>query len=479
MLFGIFVLSVLITSPAFVSADANAQCNPWFPPCPCKGGIMLDPMTGQCQGSGNTANCEPGVCQEQTPKGPVKGICVAPGKCEGKLTAEGKGVGLGQAGQFFQQAMQGIQQAMQGMKGGGGGGGGGQQQGGQQGGQQSGLGGLLGNTPWTTGTCTGTQYDVSYPSTDPCARYKQPTSEALLGGQTGAGSSLLNQLTGGNGSSQVDSTGGGGGDGLDTANDQTSASEAILRGGSNTQSSAQSVGTASNSQTAAQTGTSATNTGVTTSGDVAGMVPGGPRGDITADQAGLTITAGSRDVPGNSEVAGFFGASTGNAGLSKSIIGRWCATRPWATNFLGKIVPAAVFDGLCTRAGYKVGEESAASGSGDIDRPPVTVLQQKRNSPRATTTPAQATSTGPVPPGRVQIWAVPSAVSLGSRTSIFWATENVTGCTETSSDGNFNQSSLSGGASTVPLAGPTTFIISCRDGAGVEIKGSVTVTIKH
>jgi hypothetical protein len=80
-------------------------------------------------------------------------------------------------------------------------------------------------------------------------------------------------------------------------------------------------------------------------------------------------------------------------------------------------------------------------------------------------------------PARVDIWAVPASVPLGARTTVFWNTENVTNCTETSPDGNFNQTSLTGGAATVPLTGPTVFTISCLDSQHNPTTNYITVRI--
>jgi hypothetical protein len=85
--------------------------------------------------------------------------------------------------------------------------------------------------------------------------------------------------------------------------------------------------------------------------------------------------------------------------------------------------------------------------------------------------------TTPVVPGRVDIWAVPPSVALGARATIFWNTENVSNCTETSPDGSFRQTSLSGGAATVPLTEPTTFTISCLDSGQNPTTDYVTVNI--
>jgi len=485
----IFFLSLLVISPALVYADANAQCAMWNPACPCGMGIEMNLLTGQCPGSGNTAGCPVGTCQEQTPKGPVQGICATAGKCKGVLTAEGKGVGLGQV-QGIMDGLKGLMQGLQGMGGGGGGGGQGQ---GQQG-QGQGMGGLgtgLGTTPWTGTTCTGAQYTVSYPSTDPCAVYQPPVSSSLNGG-----SSLLESFTSGNlnaldaannnlqqalqqqqtgASNLLQNTIGSGAPGGQTQQTTSSQQGVSGQGSSLAQPSGGTSGGGSN-EVIETTIPGTQNTGTGT-GDVGAMSPnmtleGGARGDITAGDSGATVYVGARDAENNRETAGFYGSS---GGAGTSIVSRWCTSRPWATNFLSKIVSPGFFDGLCSWRGYQVGTPPADTTANSGARP-VTVLQQRRIS---TTTAPVATTTVVVPAGRVQIWAVPAKVSLGSRTSVFWATENVTNCIETSPDGSFYQSSLSGGASTVPLTGPTTFSISCQDGAGNPVTGSVTVTIKN
>lgn len=197
--------------------------------------------------------------------------------------------------------------------------------------------------------------------------------------------------------------------------------------------------------------------------------PGGMRGDIiNSGMNGATIIGGSRDTQGNVEVAGFYGSET-FGGQSQGLVGAWCKDRPWATNFLSKIITPAFFDNLCAARGYQVGTPPAA---------PAVVLQQtpKPKPPvAATTTPA--TTTPGVPP-KVDIWAVPASVPLGGRTSIFWNTQGVTNCTETSPNGGFNQNSLSGGAATQPITAATTFSISCLAPDGSAVTGSVTVHLK-
>jgi len=197
------------------------------------------------------------------------------------------------------------------------------------------------------------------------------------------------------------------------------------------------------------------------------LPPGGLRGDINARPVGATVVAGSRDTQGNVEVAGFFGGST-FSGQGGGLIGAWCKSRPWASNFLGKIITPTFFDNICKSRGYQVGTPPPA--------PAVTLQQTKKPATKTATTTA-ATTTPAIPP-KVDIWAVPASVPLGGRTSIFWNTQGVTNCTETSPNGGFNQNSLSGGAATQPITAATTFSISCLAPDGSPVTGSVTVTLK-
>jgi hypothetical protein len=199
-----------------------------------------------------------------------------------------------------------------------------------------------------------------------------------------------------------------------------------------------------------------------------------------------TFVGNLRDTAKNTETSSFFGAST-FGGAVKNIISGMCRSRPWALGIIASIIPVSFFDNLCAQGGFGVGAsatntsnvpiqgyvETQGSSRGGATRPPIIV--------RATSTPPKplATSTTPLLPPRVDIWAVPSSVTLGARTTIFWNTENVSHCTETSPDGSFNQTSLSGGSATVPLTAPTIFTISCLAQDGKPATAYVTVKIGH
>ena len=200
------------------------------------------------------------------------------------------------------------------------------------------------------------------------------------------------------------------------------------------------------------------------------MLPGGERGDIEVRWGGATIIGGMRDTQTNTEVAGFYGSET-LGGQPQGLVGQWCKERPWVSNFLSKIVAPTFFDGLCKWRGFQVGT------------PPVLTQKPVVRPTTPTPKPVVATTTAPAPaapvvPPKADIWAVPASVPLGGRTSIFWNTQGVTSCVESSPLGNFSQSSLSGGAATVPITAATTFTITCKAPDGSEITNSVVVNLK-
>lgn len=192
---------------------------------------------------------------------------------------------------------------------------------------------------------------------------------------------------------------------------------------------------------------------------------GGPSGDIKYLNGGATFTGGTTDAESNSTVAGFYGSSF--SGQPQGFVGRMCESRPWANNFLSVIVPPSFFDGLCTSRGYQVGPPPA----------PEPTLEQTPIQPQETPIPSQPTEPATSAAPRVDIWAVPASVPLNARTTVFWNTQGVVSCTVTSPDGSFSEDSLSGGAATVPLVGPTTFTISCLDQGGNPVTDYVTVNL--
>lgn len=201
--------------------------------------------------------------------------------------------------------------------------------------------------------------------------------------------------------------------------------------------------------------------------------PFGTSGDIRIFEQGATIVAGMNDPNTNTQVVGFYGANSSSDFKSTGVVGQLCVSRPWATNILSKIITPSFFDSLCTWRGYQVGVSAPAQQAPAKNTAPAVT---KPSTTVVTTTKTTATTT-PVVPGKVDVWAVPAVVPLGARTSIFWNTQAVTNCIVSSPDGSFNQTTLSGGAATVPLSGATTFTISCIDSGGNPVTDFVTVNL--
>ncbi|OHB18816.1 MAG: hypothetical protein A2854_03060 [Parcubacteria group bacterium RIFCSPHIGHO2_01_FULL_56_18] len=302
--------------------------------------------------------------------------------------------------------MQAMQQLM---KGGGGGGGGGE-------------------PPPTDANATGctTYYPTTVPSSDPCAIYSPSgVLDAAASGNAGVSSSLLDALNGG---SNTGST-----------NTGTKTAPAPMK-----------TGTAA--ETKAGTNVTAAAPGLS--------------GDVRIGSAGATIIANLRQ--GLSEVAGFFGGSTGGASQALSAAGKLCSSRPWAGTFVGNVIPSSFFDGLCEWRGYQAG--GAVPTNAAKTNAIATAQKNAAQRPGISLQPAASD----VPP-EVDIWAEPSSVRLGTRTYIFWNARGVISCK--GSGPSFSQNSLSGGASTVPITGPTTFNIECLTTASSTVQDSVTVQI--
>jgi hypothetical protein len=188
------------------------------------------------------------------------------------------------------------------------------------------------------------------------------------------------------------------------------------------------------------------------------------QGDIALGDSGATIFARSRDPNSNTEVVGFYGGSTFGSGQSLSLIGRICRARPWANGFFRLIITPTFFDGLCNRAGYQVGNVIITPGGATGKRPTITITQPK----------VAPKKEEPLEP-YVDIWADPPNVRLGTRTYIFWNTRFVESCKETGP--SFEQTTLSGGAATVPISDASTFTITCQTKDGKTITDSTQVNL--
>jgi len=410
--------------------QADQQCIPSIPPCPC-GTIM-----GQqgCQPGNNKYLCP---CIDTTNGFPTAGQCQATMRCKAQ-TAGGQGVdsGLSQLGQALGQLLQKL---------GGGGGGGGSPP---------------ATVPTPTG-CLGTPYQTSDVTqlTDPCATYVAPPVTIPTTTPLTIGSSTCDTL-----SQELGQCG--------TPTPTPTTSPDTVTQNSNTNTNDNQSGGQLTSIISASSSLNLAGLGAPSS-LAPNLGPSGPFGNITYSLNGATIFGQAFDAGSNTGVSSFYGSDSGTFQQSNGFAAQLCESRPWAgSGFIASLLPDAFFDSLCASHGYQVGPPPVATSTPQVQ------LQQSPPVPQTSTQPATTTQfVIPDVPPKVQIWATPASVSLDTRTTVFWTTQGVGNCTESSSDGNFSASTLSGGAQTVPITEATTFNISCSDKDGNPVEDSVTVNL--
>ncbi len=427
------------------------------------------------------------------------GVCGSLGECKA-TTASGAGGGSMNVNpnsvmQLLNSVMQLMGKLGQGQSGGGEGGAGGGGAGG------AGTGGAgTGGTGVPQGCIQ--YYQVSAPSSDPCAYYVPNVSNSINTniGTGNVSNSINTNLDAANvsksintdtgtdpgGTGSIDAISGIGGGATGNAGSSNPISNFIntisnsFGVGDTAVRDASSTGAGTGVSVGGATGSSSVRVTPSTSTSPTRPGSGGASGEIRVLPNGVTVIVNTQNTPGNSVVAGFLGTEATGGAQPQGIVATWCRTRPWATNFLSLLIPPTFFDNLCGIRGYRVGTSPAGvpPAQGKVGSQ-VTLTQKKIPAQ-----PAGATSTSPVyqpipqsPPMRVDIWATPAAVPLGSRTTIFWTSKNAASCVEASPDGNFSHNTLSGGGATVPLAGPTTFTISCMAPDGTHATDYVTVNL--
>ncbi len=373
LVFCIFTAVSFAPTPArAVGNDADLQCIPAIPPCPC--GMIMGPKG--CIGGPNKFMCP---CSDTTSGFVTSGHCLADQKCHGESTG-----GMAPMLPMIPMPMPKMSMMMM---------------------------------------------------PDPCA----------AGGATGSSSPA------------------GCGGGYDTGSGSIFDTSAYFNAGTSDSGSAfdnlnKSTGGVSNFLV------NATATAQTDDSGAAPIVPtttANLTGVIRIGGAGATIVANLKD--GVSEVAGFFGGNALNAIGAASVAGRLCATRPWAQSIISKVIPSAFFDGLCKFGGYQVGIITPQVNVGGTIKIPTTKQKPTIPIPAVAGTPSAT------------IWAEPASVRLGTRTYIFWKSVGVIDCTV--SGPNFSHMTLSGGASTVPLSGATTYSIECTAPDGSKVSDLVTVDL--
>lgn len=489
-LFGIVILVVgAALFPIFAHANgaqADAKCTPVTQICGCHMKLKGNPPT--CQADPNMFMCE---CDDSTNGGSVKGHCTAQLHCHADSFS---------GGGFSGQVMQSLQQLLQKLMQGGGGD----------------SGGGAPTTPTTLPTCTMSSSIVSSDASGTIAALSWTSSPDVTTASIAPVPGVVapngtQQITAVTGSNYVMTVAGPGGTntcstivlgssvnvnttlsdllgGTDSSTDLLSA----LQGGLTTNTNTNTNTNAGSDLGASLQGTPvsplqiifASTSPIGQLGSQIGLMGSTPgaSGDIFLTNSGATIYAGAQNVGNNTVVAGFYGSDTFGGQQPQGLVAQMCQSRPWASGFLSSIIAPSFFDGLCSWRGYQVGTPQVSTPVVQIQQSAPQQQTTSQNTTASTSTNSNTNSntnsglTSSVPP-KVSIWASPASVPLATRTSIFWNTQGVTQCKETSPDGNFNQSSLSGGASTVPLTGPTTFTIACLDVNGNPVTGSVTVNL--
>ncbi|MDO8481873.1 MAG: hypothetical protein Q7S75_02220 [bacterium] len=387
-------------SPA-IDPVAAAQCTPVTPACPC--GTV--PSTSGCVAGPNKFMC-PCISTSFFGLYTSAGTCTGPGVCTATGITPLATIGMG----IISSGISGVVNlGLKALSGGG-------------------------STPNSISPtsiprgCT-YRYQVTVPSSDPCAIYVPSTSGSL-----NTSSQLLNAL-------KVPGTGSGLLIGANNVTNPSIGNQLLIQ--------------ANNVVTPAQ------NTVV--------ALPSGAKGEIQLTSTGATIQAGIRDANLNTEAAGFFGSNAQASTPPQNIIERICLVRPWQNPLVSAGISASLFDNICSSKGFKVGVLPVAAT-------PVVTAKPAANPP-VTSNPVVPAPAGPYIVPQVSIWASPASVSVGSRTSIFWTARGVDSCIETSPDGSFNGNSLYGSSATVPISSATVFSISCVAPDGSHVTSSVTVNL--
>ncbi|MBP9668809.1 MAG: hypothetical protein KBE09_00780 [Candidatus Pacebacteria bacterium] len=106
--------------------------------------------------------------------------------------------------------------------------------------------------------------------------------------------------------------------------------------------------------------------GETASGDD-GAISTGRVQPAGVTQNGKGIEVRVRENGGSTEVAGFYGGSGTVGGSVQGAVSRVCTSRPWATNFLARLIRPSFFDNLCVRLGFSVTPPEAVRPAAPLD----------------------------------------------------------------------------------------------------------------
>lgn len=379
-------------------------------------GSAADAMCAGCQitDPSKPRYCMTTPCSDVTSGFTTGGMCAAPGKCAASST---NGGGLGD----ISKLLQGIASLIQALN---------------QPSQQSGN--------------TGTTPCASLPTTDASGNPISTTTPTTLDAN---GCPVLSSSTGA--SSLVTST----------TPDSTAGSDlSSLLNNTSSSDLSSALGTMSNTTSPLPPDTSNITVATTTPSGVQyvnNAVFGGQdgiSGDVQVVGTGITAFVSDRDSGKNTQTSAFYGEDASGTVTPSLFVYRLCVARPWADNFLSFIVPATFFDSVCRAHGFVAPK----------------VVTAPRPARKVVTIPASTTPPYVAP--AASIYAVPDSVRSGFRTSVFWNATGVDSCAESSDDGTFTASTVSGHQASEPLSVDTTFTITCT-AASTTVTDHTTVPI--
>mgnify|MGYP007077385401 CR=1 FL=1 len=238
---------------------------------------------------------------------------------------------------------------------------------------------------------------------------------------------------------------------------------------------------------------------------------------------GITLRTEVIDEDANTGVGSFFGSANNQ---SETVLGRLCTAQPWQSSFVSKIFSSRFFDTMCENRGYVPGggqseevieqpiEETTfideRLGRAQLSCPASVILGDAAEiewtcgaairsagigfetngwpTGTASVRPTEATTytlecsqggtasctvniTGP----SIQIVAHPQRVPLGARTRIYWVGENVAECTV--SGPGFEENTLRGAATTDAILDQTEFTLTCQTPGGSVVEAKTIVDV--
>lgn len=177
------------------------------------------------------------------------------------------------------------------------------------------------------------------------------------------------------------------------------------------------------------------------------------RGDIIERADSTTVEGSIHSPTKNTEVAGFFGSNASGESGGSGLVGRVCASRPWANSFLSRFVSDSFFDGLCRRLGFSAGAAVVNEPLNTTAAERVAVERTEAVKQNPTTATGEARTTG--------ITCSPNVVRVGAQATLDFSCK--AGASLTAVAG-FSAKSYTDTTAVVSPGRTTKYGIQCSDG---------------